>query len=266
MPELAEVETIRLQLEKSILNQKVKRVIVYDKRIIKDIKENDFKRHIEGKRIIKIFRRGKILIVKINEGFLVFHLRISGWLLLSEKEEKFSRVIFELSNNKKLNFCDSRILGEIRFVKDWHTLSIIKTMGPEPLEITKEEFAKLFQGKKTKIKPLLMDQSFIAGVGNVYAQESLFCGGIHPERRADTLSNNELEKFYNCLVSILKQAIKKGGSSVDTYRQIDGKEGEYTPFLKVYQREGKPCYRCKATIKRKVIGGRSTYFCLRCQK
>jgi formamidopyrimidine-DNA glycosylase len=267
MPELPEVETIRLQLKKEILDKRIKEVIIKDERLIKGCPPKDFESRVEGKVIKDILRRGKVLIVKLEEDlFLALHLRLTGWLILSKEEEKFSRVIFKLSDNRFLNFCDQRVLGEIRLIDDWQKLPMIKEMGPEPLELKKEDFIKLFEGKKTKIKPLLMDQAFLAGVGNVYAQEALFCAGVHPERRTDRLEREELGKIYSCLISILKDAIRKKGSSVDTYRQIDGRVGEYVPFLKVYQREGKPCLRCKKPLKRKIIGGRGTCFCPNCQK
>ena len=242
-------------------------MVVKDKRIIKGVSAKEFTARIKGKTLRELLRRGKVLIVKLeDELFLIVHLRISGWILVSRGEEKFSRVILELSDGRKINFCDQRVLGELKLIDDWQELSIIKTMGPDPLEIKEQEFLNLFKGKKTKVKPLLMDQSFLAGVGNVYAQESLFCARIHPERRADTLSEEEIRKIYSCLRNILKEAIRHEGSSVDTYRQINGRPGNYVPLLKVYRRESKPCLRCKASIRRKVIGGRGTYFCPSCQK
>jgi len=267
MPELPEVETIKLQLRKNILNKKISEVIVKDKRLIKQISARSFKARVEGKTVKDILRRGKVLIIKLDdEMFIIIHLRISGWIILGKEIEKFSRVIFKLSDGKLLNFCDRRALGEVKLIDDWGALPIVKEMGPEPLELKKGAFIRLFDGKKTKLKPLLMDQSFLAGVGNVYAQEALFCAGIHPERRADDINDKDLSRIYDCLISILKHAIAKGGSSVDTYRQTDGKGGDYIPFLKVYQRDDEPCTRCKTPIKRKVIGGRGTCFCPKCQK
>ncbi len=267
MPELAEVETIRRQLEKEIRDKKIKDVIVRDKRIIKGVSAKEFSARLKGKTLKQFLRKGKVLIVQVEEHlFLIVHLRISGWILVSKDEEKFARVIFELSDKRKVNFCDQRVLGELKLIDDWHNLSIVKTMGPDPLELKEKAFIELFKGKKTKIKPLLMDQSFLAGVGNVYAQESLYCAGIHPERGSDTLSQKELKTLYICLQNILKEAINRKGSSVDTYRQINGSPGNYVPFLKVYQREGEPCLRCKRPIVRKIIGGRGTYLCPACQK
>jgi len=267
MPELPEVETIKLQLKKEILNKKIKEVLIKDKRPIKQISSQKFKSQIEGKSIRDILRRGKVLIIKLEDNlFLIIHLRISGWLILGREIEKFARVIFKLLDNRLLNFCDQRVLGEIRLIEDWRNLPQILEMGPEPLELNKDNFIKLFEGKKTKIKPLLMDQTFLAGVGNVYAQESLFCAGVHPERTTHSLNKSQRGKIYDCLIPILKQAINRKGSSVDTYRQINGEEGQYRSLLKVYQREVQPCVRCKMPIKRKVIAGRGTYFCPRCQK
>ncbi|UCG35883.1 MAG: hypothetical protein JSW17_03775 [Candidatus Omnitrophota bacterium] len=139
-------------------------------------------------------------------------------------------------------------------------------MGPEPLEIKKENFLALFKNRKAMVKPLIMDQRFLAGVGNIYAQEALFCAGIHPERKANSIKKEKLEKLYECLISILRVAINKKGSSANTYRQLDGTQGSYIPLLKVYQREDEPCFKCKAPIRRKVMSSRGTYFCLRCQR
>ena len=192
MPELPEVETIRKQLKNRVLNKQIKDVIVRDKRVIKGVPLKSFILQVKGKRIRDISRRGKVLILKLESNlFLVFHLRISGWIIMSNSEEKFSRVIFKLSGPHNLHFCDRRVLGEIRLVKNWQKLPIIETMGPEPLKITQKEFLQLFIGKKTRIKPLLMDQHFLAGIGNIYAQETLFCAAIDPQKKAQDLSKSE---------------------------------------------------------------------------
>ncbi len=266
MPELPEVETIARQLTKKISGKKIVGVITTRKKLIKEIPPQTFQSKIEGKSVKEVSRRGKVIIIKLEDKlFLIFHLRISGWLILSKKIEKFSAVAFRFEDNELLNFCDTRLFGDIRLIDNWQKLPFIKKMGPEPLDLNERQFIKLFAGKKAKIKPLLMNQEFLAGVGNIYAQESLFCAGIHPERTADTFKREELEKIYHCLLSTLKEAIKKKGTSVDTYRQIDGKDGGYVPFLKVYRRENKPCLHCKTPIERKVIAGRGTYLCPHCQ-
>ena len=266
MPELPEVETIKRQLTRKISSKKITEVIISREKLIKEIPPQTFQVRVEGKSIKEVSRRGKVLIIKLEDKlFIIFHLRISGWLTLSEKIENFSAVAFRFADNKLLNFCDPRLFGEIRLIDNWQKLPFIEKMGPEPLNLSEEEFIGIFQGKKAKIKPLLMDQKFLAGIGNIYANEALFCAGIHPERKANTLEREELKKVYHCLLSILKDAIKKKGTSVDTYRQINGRNGGYAPFLKVYGRKNKPCFNCKTPISRKVIAGRGTYLCPHCQ-
>lgn len=267
MPELPEVTTIREQLKRSVVNKRIKEVIIKDKRLVKEIPPQKFKSKLKGQIIKEVLRRGKVLILKLNERlYLVIHLRISGWLMLSKKEEQHARVIFVLSDKRLLSFCDMRALGEVKLVEDWKQLPIIKSMGPEPFEIKKEKFIELFKNRKAMVKPLLMDQRFIAGIGNIYAQEALFCAGIHPEKKASSIKKERLGKLYDCLITILKAAITKRGSSSNTYRQLSGEQGGYIPLLKVYQREDERCLRCKTLIKRKVTGSRGTYFCPRCQR
>lgn len=266
MPELPEVETVKRQLERAILSVKVNNVVINDARLIKGISAKMFTERITGCSFGKIIRRGKVLIIQLKKNlFLIIHLRISGWLMLSKTQEQYARVLFKLSNGTFLQFCDQRVLGEIKLVDDYKKLSIIERMGPEPLSVTEDRFIALFTGKKTKIKPLLMDQTFLAGIGNMYAQEALFCAGIHPEKSAVTLRTPTIKKLYQCLKKILTQAIKEKGSSVDTYRQLDGDQGCYKSYLNVYQRKGEPCTRCKKPIVRKAIAGRGTYFCPHCQ-
>ena len=266
MPELPEVETIKQDLQRHILGKRIKEVIIKEARSIKEPKPLEFKKRIQGQRIKEIKRRGKVLSFKLtSNAFIVIHLRLTGWFTLTQDIDKAARVIFKLSKGT-LNFCDPRLLGELRLVKDWQDLAIIKKMGPEPLDISEEDFILRFTGKKTKIKPLIMDQHFLAGIGNIYTAESLFCAGIHPGMNTNRLSRRELVKLYTCLIQILKAAIRCRGSSVDTYRDLDGREGRYVNKLQVYGRANQPCYKCRTPIKRIALAGRGTYFCPKCQK
>jgi len=267
MPELPEVETIKRQLSRTIVNKTMISVSAPDPRVIKDISLRSFKAKLKNKKIKEIIRRGKVLIFNLeDEFFLVFHLRIAGWIMLSSRTEHCARVIFHLSSGKDLTFCDSRVLGEVRLVKDWKQLPIIRTMGPEPEDITGKQFAALLKKRKAQIKPLLLDQRFIAGIGNIYAQEALFCAQIDPERRADTIPGKKAEKLHACLKKILKQAIARKGSSINTFRQTDGKSGGMAECFSVYQRKGEPCPVCGRPLHKKNIGGRGTCFCPCCQK
>jgi len=267
MPELPEVTTIVEELNQQVVGKTIKKVIFKDPRLLKGIAPLSFAQTVEGQEIVEVRRRGKVIILKIKSGrFIIIHLRISGWLLLGEEEGRHSRVIFKLNDGRLFNFCDGRVLGELRLVDDWHELNVVKTMGPEPLEISKEEFIKLFAGKKGKIKPLLMDQHLIAGIGNIYAQEAVFYAGINPEKEAGKLSPKKLEELYESVKKVLKDGIKHKGTSADSYFRLDGSKGTHVQYLAVYQRDGQPCLKCKRPLKRIISGGRGTTYCEYCQK
>jgi formamidopyrimidine-DNA glycosylase len=177
-----------------------------------------------------------------------------------------SRVGFKLSDGKTLDFNDQRLFAELRLLDDWHNLKFIQGLGPEPFDLTVDKFKEMLTYKKTKIKPLLMDQTFISGIGNLYAAEALFRAKIHPERPAASLSDKEKELLFKEIKETLSEAIKYKGSSVDQYVQLSGDPGDYARYHKVYGREGKPCLVCKTAVKRISLGGRGTYFCPKCQK
>ena len=265
MPELPEVETIKRDLERYILHKKIKGVVIKEPRSIKEPGPAAFKKKIEGQSIKEIKRRGKVLVLSLtSKEFLVVHLRLTGWFSWDKKADKSARVIFLFSDGF-LNFCDPRLFGELRLIKDWQNLPMIKKMGPEPLEISKFEFIQMFKTKRAKIKPLLMEQSFLAGIGNLYAAEGLFCAAIHPQRGVYKITSEELGRLYDCLKGILSVAIKNRGTSVDTFRDLKGKEGGFSSYLKVYGRKNQPCFKCRTPIKRITLGGRGTYFCSQCQ-
>ena len=266
MPELPEVETIKRQLEEKILNKEIVEIKINKKNVIKEPDFFEFKKGLEGEEIEEIIRRAKVLIFRLRKDrFLIIHLRISGWLLYGEEDER-ARVIFKFSNGKYLNYMDQRLLGELRLRRDFRDLKFIRELGPEPFEIREEDFRKIVKSKKGKIKPLLMDQTIISGIGNIYAQEALFRAKISPLRESPSLSDKEISLLYKSILEVLKEAIKYRGSSVDAYRDIEGKEGKMEERLKVYGREGKPCFVCKTPIKKITLGGRGTCFCPKCQK
>lgn len=269
MPELPEVETIRRDLIRDVKGKKVKDVEVLNSKVIKEPSPSEFKRRIKGSSFRDFLRRAKVLAIKLSSGdYLVVHLRMTGQLVYSADKEKKARVIFDLSNGKYLSFNDQRLFAELRLVRDWQKLKFVKGLGPEPLEksFTAGKFGDMLKNKKTKIKPLLMDQTFIAGIGNLYAQEALFQAGILPGRAANKLNDAEVKKLYTAIQKVLHDAIRYHGSSVDEYVNGRGEKGEYHLRLKVYGREGKPCSRCKSKIKKVSMGGRGTCFCPKCQK
>jgi len=266
MPELPEVETIKRDLEKVILGKKIIEVCVHNPKVIREPKVAAFKKGLEGATIRNILRRAKLLILELSNGkSLAIHLKMTGQLVYPGGA-KNSRVAFHLSGGKILDFNDQRLFAELRLLDDWHSLKFVQGLGPEPADLSLEQFKAMLRNKKTKIKPLLMDQAFISGIGNIYAAEILFRAKIHPERRASELSDKEKRLLFQAINDILKAAILAGGSSVDDYVRVSGENGGYARQHKVYGRAGKPCLGCKTIIKKINQGGRGTYFCPRCQK
>jgi len=271
MPELPEVETIKRELDKAIINKKIVDVIVNNAKVIREPKKEKFVAELKNNAIKKIIRKGKLLIFELSSGkSLTIHLKMTGQLIYPRQggasPGKTSRVSFKLSDGKLLDFNDTRLFGELRVVDDWQKLKFIKELGPEPFDISAEKFKKMLANKRTKIKVLLMDQKFISGIGNLYANEALFRAKIDPRRPANSLSDKEKELLFKEIKNTLLEAIKYGGSSVDQYVQLSGKPGEYVKYHKVYDREGEKCFKCRGTIKRITLGSRGTYFCPKCQK
>jgi formamidopyrimidine-DNA glycosylase len=265
MPELPEVETIKREL-KVIIGKKITAVVINNPKVIKEPKKEAFVKGLVGATIKSVLRKGKLLILELSSGCsLTVHLKLTGQLVYPGDAKK-SRVSFKLSDGKLLDFNDRRLLGELRLVNDWHGLKFIKELGPEPFDLTVAEFKNILDNKKTKIKPLLMDQTFISGIGNLYAVEVLFRAKIYPEREACSLSEKEKEVLFKEIIDVLNEAVKQKGSSVDQYVQLTGERGNFVKYHKVYDRENKPCLVCKTPIKRTTLAGRGTYFCPHCQK
>lgn len=266
MPELPEVTTIQKELEEKLVGKKIVGVKTRKPRVIKEPSAAKFKKEIIDKAVEGIIRKGKLLILKLESGyFLIIHLRITGWLRYGKEEIK-ARVLFRLSDGNFLNYMDSRLLGHLRLRKEYKDLNFLKKLGPEIFQLTSQQFKRMLKQKKGNIKALIMNQNFIAGVGNIYAQEALFLAKLDPRRNADSLTSREMGALYRKLKAVLAEAIKYRGSSVDSYRDLGGKAGGMEKRLKVYGRKGKPCPVCKKPLEKIAIGGRGTCFCPRCQK
>ncbi|MFA5116423.1 MAG: DNA-formamidopyrimidine glycosylase [Candidatus Omnitrophota bacterium] len=266
MPELPEVETIKRDLEKAILGKKIIEVRAQNPAVIRQIRVDKFKKGLEGASFKSVFRKAKVLILGLSNGkFLVIHLKMTGQLVFPGDGKK-SRVSFYLSDGKILDFNDQRLFGELRLLDDWRSLKFIRGLGPEPFDLTLQQFNDMLGKKKTRIKPLLMDQAFISGIGNIYAAECLFRARIRPERPAQSLSDKEKNLLFSRIGEVLHEAIRCGGSSVDDYVRVSGKRGGYAAHHQVYGRQNEPCRICKTAIKRTILGGRGTFFCPKCQK
>ncbi len=271
MPELPEVETIRLDLKQAVTGKKITDVEVRRDRVVKYPDLKKFRIRLKSAVCRDVIRRGKLLVMELETAkkkplYLAVHLRMSGQLVYGAKTDNF-RVAFKLSNGCYLSYNDQRLLGELRLVDNWHDLPIVRNMGPEPLDkkFKFSDFRERLRAKKTKIKPLLLDQTFIAGIGNIYAAEALFLSGIDPSRPADKLKEREAEKLFRSIQKILKSAIRHRGTSFDKYRDGRGQKGSYVKKLYVYGRHKEKCFCCNGEIKRIVLGGRGTFFCPNCQ-
>ena len=273
MPELPEVETIRRGLYKNTLGLRITGATVLLPKII-NVSPTRFKNAIIGKTIIDAKRRAKVIIIELSDDYtLVIHLKISGqllYLLKTEPIKKHTHVILDLNNKYQLRFWDQRQFGYVRVFKKAEMIKFINGMefGPEPLEksFTLDSFRELLRNRPNgRIKPLLMDPKFISGIGNLYADEILFYARVYPLRKPSSLTDKGINKIYQGIKKILNLAIKKRGSSVELYVDVEGKPGGYVPYIKAYGREGESCLRCRTPIKRIKIGSRSAYFCPHCQ-
>lgn len=272
MPELPEVETIRQDLIKKIIGKKILEAEILTEMIIKRPSRKEFEKIIQNKIISDINRRGKYLILTLDpDYFIVMHLKLTGVLIYQPREKslfKETRVIFHLNDDHNLLFNDQRKFGEINLVKDPLELKGIAKLGPEPFseDFTIAKFKKNIATKSTRIKSLLLDQTFLAGIGNIYANEALFFAGIDPQKKAREIPEEKVSLLYEGIKKILKQAIQSRGSSIDNYRDLNGNKGGFEKKLLVYGRTGEPCPKCKNKIVRTVIGGRGTFHCPSCQK
>ncbi len=269
MPELPEVETVRRDLEEDVLGKRIAKVKVIDKKVVKEPSVASFEKGLRGARLSGFFRRAKVLAIGLSTGeYLVVHLRMTGQLVHSRAPADKARVWFGLSDGSFLSFNDQRRFGELRLVRDWKELAFVRSLGIEPLDknFNAHRFKDMLSQKKTKIKPLLMDQSFIAGLGNLYAQEALFHARILPDRVASSLKGKEILKLNKAIKKVLREGIRYRGSSVDNYVTGRGSRGAYQLRLKVYDRKGEKCARCSSPIKKVSLAGRGTCFCPQCQK
>jgi len=269
MPELPEVETIKNELLPYTTGHYVTGVTLFWEGIVRQPSAREFCSRLSGQRITGIARRGKYLIVGLSSGdLLVIHLKMTGSLLVSQDSSeppKYTRAIIHLDKNTNIFFRDPRKFGMMRLVKDRN--SIVGKLGPEPLEadFTPEVLAQRLAKRTAPIKALLCDQGFIAGIGNMYADEALFAARVHPLRSGESLSQEEVERLHGAIRQVLWSAIGNKGASVNTYFRPDGTKGTAHFEFKVAHGIGKSCPDCGTPVERIVVRNRGTYFCPRCQ-
>jgi formamidopyrimidine-DNA glycosylase len=277
MPELPEIETIRRDVDKEFVGKKIKKVEVSGARSVRRHADpEEFRARLEGRKMVGTVRKGKYLLMRLDsKEVLVAHMGMSGQLLLADAKEarpKHTHVVLSFVGAGELRFVDPRTFGELFVtVPDAleEALPELAHLGFDPLEdqMAWTQFGLLLMARRTKLKPLLMDQHFIAGIGNMYADEILFAAGLRPDRPSDTLTPQEIRRLYRSMVETLSEAVKHRGSSLadEQYRDLFGEIGAFQRLHNVYDREGEACPRCRSAITRQKYAGRSTFFCSHCQ-
>jgi formamidopyrimidine-DNA glycosylase len=304
MPELPEVEFTARQLRASVVGATIREAHVFWERTIHHPTLPDFCAEVAGRRLEGVRRRGKFLLLDLSgELFLSIHRRMTGNLLLlspgwtvdvslrdsdlaawntkgptyqsvPERDTSYSpdlkycRASFEFTDGRCLLFTDPRKFGKIGLWSCDREQEALNGLGPEPLgpEFTLADFSSVLAGRRTVIKQVLLDQTVVAGIGNIYADEALFFAGIHPLRRADSLSAPEIKLLHEGIIVVLTAGIEHGGTSFNDYRDLWGEAGDNYNHVRVYHQEGKPCSRCGTEIERMVIAQRSAHFCPGCQQ
>lgn len=270
MPELPEVETTVRALCRPLVSQ-----------VIVDVRNDwpshivtptlpEMQRRLRGRRVETIDRRGKYLLFSLSGGeTLIIHLKMTGHLSVvpaNTPPDKHDHTVFVLADGEELRFQDTRKFGRVYLVQDKQ--QVLGALGPEPLAaaFTAESLHERLQHRKRVLKPLLLDQTFVAGIGNIYADEALYYARLHPQRMSHSLAKVESQALYAGIQETLELGIAREGASIDNYRKPDGSKGDMQNAVMVYGRAGEPCLRCGRPVERIVLGGRSTHFCPNCQK
>lgn len=272
MPELPEVENVVRGLRAALVGAEIASVEVLWARSVRDMAPADFAGRLPGQVVTGVRRRGKWVVLELSGGeSLLIHLRMTGRLTVESDaclDDRYLRVLFLLSDGRRLHFSDMRKFGRLWLVDD--PAAALDALGPEPLgeDFTVARWARMLGRRRGRIKPLLLNQRFLAGLGNIYTDEALWRAGIHPLRPANTLSADEVRRLHRAIRRVLRAAIDRGGTTLDDegYVHVDGSAGTFVDYLAVYGRAGEPCPRCAEPVRRIVVGQRGTHFCPHCQR
>ncbi len=268
MPELPEVQTVVNQIKSDLLHEKVESITPIWPKVFHNFTSEKAKKDLKEGQIIDVSRRAKFIIIRFEENIIAIHLRMTGKLYLLQEQQtisKYATAYFTLKNKRKLIFDDVRKFGRIYLYKDIEPID--KRHGPEPLEsnFTSKSLFKLIKSKKRTIKALLLDQSMIAGLGNIYTDESLWKSKIHPNSHSHKIPKKRIHNLYNNIRIILTKAIEQNGTTIIDF-SVNGESGKYTNELKVYGKNNSKCYHCNNKIIKIRVAGRGTYICQKCQK
>lgn len=273
MPELPEVETIRLGLNKLISKAVITNVDVYWNRMITPPFSSDkFKQVLKGEKIHTVERRGKYLIFILDHWAMVSHLRMEGKYEVVAKNDEYKKhthVVFHLADGRDLRYMDVRKFGRFTLlpIDKQNEFEPFKKLGPEPRpeNFNVTHFHEKLSKTKRAIKPVILDQTVVAGVGNIYADESLFLAKINPQKPANTLNKEETIALHAAIIDVIQHAVERGGSTIRSYVNTLGEAGSFQQELNVYGRTGEPCQRCGTPIKKIKLAQRGTHFCPNCQ-
>jgi formamidopyrimidine-DNA glycosylase len=271
MPELPEVETVARDL-RELVGSRIAGVLVYWERTIASPGSATFIERLKGRQIEQVGRRGKWILIHLSpSGYLLVHLRMSGRLLIDTpgtQPDKYTRVLLTLDDGRQLHFSDVRKFGRMVLTDDPD--EVLGDLGPEPLDpdFTADVFQDMLASRRARLKPLLLNQRFLVGLGNIYADEALWHAGIHPLRRSDTLTPEEVIRLHRAIQEVLEEAIAAEGTTLRDAQYVgaDGREGQFARRLAAYAKTGEECPRCKTAIERIVVGQRGTHFCPHCQQ
>jgi formamidopyrimidine-DNA glycosylase len=274
VPELPEVETVRRTLEVLVVGKTIKEVAVSWPKMIKQPSETvQFTDSLKGQEILAMGRRGKFLIFYLNDVSLVSHLRMEGKYALHQKDEpveKHTHVVFTFTDGTELRYRDVRKFGTMHLFKKGEELLHLPLLqlGPEPFEeaFTPDYLHDRFAGTSRIVKAVLLDQTVMVGLGNIYVDEALFRSGIHPDRKASSLTVDEVTSLHQSIIATLREAVDMGGSTIRSYVNSQGQMGMFQQNLYVYSRNGEACRQCGTPIEKKVSAGRGTHYCPHCQR
>ena len=262
MPELPEVETVARSIAR-VVGRRIVSAEFGAPRVLRG-DADAMSAALTGRRIRRITRRGKFIVLDLDDGYcLTVHLGMTGKLLLGGTPGRHTHAVFNLDRGE-LRYEDQRQFGRIEVSRGLPAR--VEKLGPEPLEVTLAEFAARLKKRKARIKAVLLDQHFVRGIGNIYADEALFRAGIHPLALGARLRRDRVERLHRAVVEVLSEAIEKGGSSISDYVDADGRKGFFQLDHRVYQRTGEPCVTCGAPIRRTLVAQRGTHFCGKCQR
>ncbi|MBN0919106.1 DNA-formamidopyrimidine glycosylase [[Mycoplasma] gypis] len=271
MPELPEVKVVVKSLKNHILNKEIERIDVYNPKLIKEISFQEFKKTLEDKKILDMSNVAKHIIFFLSDDIvLISHLRMEGkyrFYTQQQEPDKHAHVIFNFKDKTQLQYVDSRAFGtfHVRTKENYLSINPLQKVAPTPDKVDLKQMMQKISKSSVAIKTIILNQEIVSGIGNIYADETLFASKINPVTPAKDISLDQLKTLMNNAYLIMKKSEELGGSTINSYESLNKQEGQFQNFLKVHTRVGKPCSECRVLIKKTKVNGRGTYYCPKCQ-